>query len=163
MDTHHKTDMTRRGFLVQSGTATAGAALVTLIPLSPDSATSDEMAAAIKEVVGSAKLNPGKVTLDIPPLVENGNAVPMKVSVESPMTARDHVKAIHVFNERNPQPYVMNAYLGPRAGRASVSAHIKLRESQKLVAIAELSDGSFWTASANVIVTIAACVEDLTL
>lgn len=161
MDTLHKTDLTRRGFLARSGSATAGAALVTLLPLSPASATSDQMAAAIKEVVGSAKLNPGKVTLDIPPLVENGNTVPMKVSVESPMTASDHVKAIHVFNERNPQPYVMNATLGPRAGRASVSAHIKLRESQKLVAIAEFSDGSFWTASANVIVTIAACVEDL--
>ncbi len=154
MDTLHRTDVTRRGFL-------AGVALVTLIPAAPASATPDELAAAIKEVVGSARLNPGRVTLDIPPLVENGNTVPMKVSVESPMTAKDHVKAIHVFNERNPQPYVMNAYLGPRAGRASVSAHIKLRESQKLVAIAELSDGSFWTASANVIVTIAACVEDL--
>ncbi len=154
MDTLHRTDVTRRGFL-------AGVALVTLIPAAPASATPDELAAAIKELVGSAKLNPGRVTLDIPPLVENGNTVPMKVSVESPMTAKDHVKAIHVFNERNPQPYVMNAYLGPRAGRASVSAHIKLRESQKLVAIAELSDGSFWTASANVIVTVAACVEDL--
>ena len=154
MDTLHRTDVTRRGFL-------AGVALVTLIPAAPASATPDELAAAIKALVGSAKLNPGRVTLDIPPLVENGNTVPMKVSVESPMTAKDHVKAIHVFNERNPQPYVMNAYLGPRAGRASVSAHIKLRESQKLVAIAELSDGSFWTASANVIVTVAACVEDL--
>ena len=161
MDTRPWTDLTRRGFLARSGTATAGAALVTLIPLSSASATSDEMAAAIKEVVGGAKLNPGKVTLDIAPLVENGNAVPMKVVVESPMTEKDHVKAIHVFNERNPQPYVLNAYLGPRAGRANIATHIKLRESQKIVAIAELSDGSFWTANVNVIVTIAACVEDL--
>jgi sulfur-oxidizing protein SoxY len=149
--------LTRRSFLARSG---AGAALVTLLPFAAE-ATSDDLAAAIKEVVGSAKLNPGKVTLDIAPLVENGNTVPMKVVVDSPMSEKDHVKAIHVFNERNPQPYVLNAALGPRAGRANVATHIKLRESQKIVAIAELSDGSFWTASANVIVTIAACVEDL--
>ena len=149
--------LTRRSFLARSG---AGAALVTLLPFAAE-ATPDDLAAAIKEVVGSAKLNPGKVTLDIAPLVENGNTVPMKVVVDSPMTEKDHVKAIHVFNERNPQPYVLNATLGPRAGRANVATHIKLRESQKIVAIAELSDGSFWTASANVIVTIAACVEDL--
>jgi sulfur-oxidizing protein SoxY len=153
--------LTRRGFLARSGTAAAGAMLVTLAPLSPAEATPEDLATAIKEVVGSAKLNPGKVTLDIAPLVENGNAVPIKVAVESPMTEKDHVKAIHVFNERNPQPHVLNAYLGPRAGRANIATNIKLRESQKIVAIAELSDGSFWTTSANVIVTIAACVEDL--
>ena len=77
------------------------------------------------------------------------------------MTEKDHVKAIHVFNEKNPQPHVFNAYLGPRAGRAGVSAHIKLADSQKVVAVAELSDGTFWTASADVIVTIAACIEDV--
>ncbi|MBM3533753.1 MAG: SoxY-related AACIE arm protein [Alphaproteobacteria bacterium] len=145
--------LTRRRFL-------AGAAIVTLLPL-PVEAAPDDLAKAIKEVLGSAKLNTGKVTLDIAPLVENGNTVPMKVSVESPMTAKDHVKAIHVFNEKNPQPYVLNAVLGPRAGRASIATHIKLRESQKIVAIAELSDGSFWSAGTEVIVTIAACVEDL--
>jgi sulfur-oxidizing protein SoxY len=153
--------LTRRRFLARSGAATAGAALVTLLPLSSAEAMPDDLAAAIKEVAGSAKVNAGKVTLDIAPLVENGNTVPMKVSVESPMTEKDHVKAIHVFNERNPQPYVLNATLGPRAGRATLATHIKLRESQKIVAIAELSDGTFWSASANVIVTIAACVEDL--
>lgn len=153
--------LTRRRFLARSGVATAGAAVVTLLPISPAEATPDDLATAIKEVVGSAKLNPGKVTLDIAPLVENGNAVPMKVTVASPMTEKDHVKAIHVFNERNPQPHVLNATLGPRAGRAGIATHIKLRESQKIVAVAELSDGSFWTTSADVIVTIAACVEDL--
>ena len=154
--------LTRRRFLARSGIATAGAAFVTVLPLLPAQATAESLAAAIKEIVGSAKLNTGRVTLDIPPLVENGNTVPMKISVESPMTAKDHVKAIHVFNEKNPQPHVLNAYLGPRAGRASISAHIKLADSQKVVAIAELSDGSFWSASAEVIVTIAACTEEVT-
>lgn len=149
--------LNRRVFL---GTA-AGAALVTLVPVAPAEATPESLAAAIREVVGTAQLNLGKVTLDVPPLVENGNTVPLKVSVESPMTEKDHVKAIHVFNEKNPQPHVFNAYLGPRAGRAGVSAHIKLADSQKVVAVAELSDGTFWTASADVIVTIAACIEDV--
>ena len=56
----------------------------------------------------------------MPPLVENGNAVPLTVSVDSPMTEADHVKAIHVFNEKNPQPHVISVTLGPRAGRARV-------------------------------------------
>jgi sulfur-oxidizing protein SoxY len=146
---------TRRGFLA------GAAALVTLLPMTPAQATPDSLKAAIREVVGTAKLNAGKVTLDLPPLVENGNTVPLKVSVDSPMSAADHVKAIHVFNEKNPQPHVLNATLGPRAGRASIAAHIKLADSQRIVAIAELSDGSFWTASADVIVTIAACIEDV--
>lgn len=146
---------TRRGFLAGS------VALVALLPLTAANATPASLEAAIRQLVGGATLNVGKVTLDLPPLVENGNTVPLKVSVDSPMSAADHVRAIHVFNEKNPQPHVLNAYLGPRAGRASIAAHIKLADSQRIVAVAELSDGSFWTASADVIVTIAACIEDL--
>ena len=67
-----------------------------------------------------------------------------------------------VFNEKNPQPHVLNAYIGPRSGKAIVQAHIKLADSQRVVAIAELSDGTFWSASAEVIVTIAACTEEVT-
>jgi sulfur-oxidizing protein SoxY len=112
-------------------------------------------------VVGDARLNVGKVRLDIPPLVENGNTVPCTVTVESPMTAADHVKAIHIFAEKNPQPYVIGAALGPRAGRASVSTRIRLRDTQDVLAVAELSDGSFWSDRVNVIVTIGACLEDV--
>jgi sulfur-oxidizing protein SoxY len=145
---------TRRTFLV-------GSAAITLLPLASAHATPEALQAAIKEIVGSATLNEGRVTIDLPPLVENGNTVPITVSVESPMTEADHIKAIHVFNEKNPQPHVFNAWLGPRAGRAVVSTRIKLGDSQKIVAIAETSKGEFWTASADVIVTIAACVEDI--
>jgi sulfur-oxidizing protein SoxY len=99
------------------------------------------------------------VTLDLPPLSENGNVVPMTVAVESPMTQGDHVKAIHVFNEKNPQPHVISVHLGPRAGRASVSTRIKLADSQRITAVAQMSDGSFWSASIDVVVTLAACVE----
>ena len=145
--------MQRRTFL--TGVAVA------LLPFAAR-ATPEALAAAIKEVTGDAPLREGKVTLDVPPLVENGNTVPLTVSVESPMTSDDYVKAIHVFNEKNPQPHIFNAWLSPTNGRAVVATRIKLADAQKVVAIAETSKGEFWTAQAEVIVTIAACIEDIT-
>jgi sulfur-oxidizing protein SoxY len=101
------------------------------------------------------------MTLDMPPLIENGNAVPLTVSVDSPMTPDNYVKAIHVFNEKNPQPHVFNAWLSPVNGRATVATRIKLADTQKVIAVAETSKGEFLTASAEVIVTLAACIEDI--
>ncbi len=85
----------------------------------------------------------------------------MTVSVTSPMTADDYVKAIYVFNEKNPQPNIGNFHLGPQAGRAQVSTRIRLADSQKVTAIAQLSDGSFWSTSVDVVVTLAACTEEV--
>jgi sulfur-oxidizing protein SoxY len=136
------------------------AGAITAIPFAAH-ATPEALAAAIKEMTGGAPLREGKVTLDIPPLVENGNAVPLTVKVESPMTADDHVKAIHVFNEKNPQPHVFNAWLSPANGQARIATRIKLADSQKVVAVAETSRGEFWSAHTDVIVTIAACIEDI--
>jgi len=140
----------------------AGAAVITVLPFASARATPEAMAAAIKEVTGGATPRSGRVTLDIPPLVENGNTVPLTVTVESPMTEGDFVKAIHVFNEKNPQPHVFNAWLSPRNGKAVVGTRIKLADAQKVVAIAQTSKGEFFSASADVIVTIAACIEDIT-
>ena len=81
------------------------------------------------------------------------------MSVASPMTETDHVEGIHIFNQKNPQPYVAAFHLGPRAGKASVATRIRLADSQKVIAIARLADGSFWSDSADVIVTLAACTE----
>lgn len=144
--------MLRRSFL-------AGA--VTILPFAAH-ATPEALAAVIQEVTGGTPLRDGKVTLDIPPLIENGNAVPLTVKVDSPMTADNHVKAIHVFNEKNPQPHVFNAWLSPANGQARIATRIKLADTQKVVAIAETSTGEFWSAHADVIVTIAACIEDIT-
>ena len=107
-----------------------------------------------------APIRKGRVELDVPPLVENGNTVSLVVAVDSAMTATDYVKTIHVFNEKNPQPYVIAVHLGPRAGTAIIATRIRLADSQTVTAIAEMSDGTFWSASADVIVTIAACVEE---
>jgi sulfur-oxidizing protein SoxY len=149
---------TRRQFLALTGSAVVlGAA-----PIATSAeATPALLAGAIRDVVGTAVVRTGKVKLDVPPLVENGNTVPLTVSVASPMTAEDHVKSIHVFNEKNPQPNVGNFVLGARAGRAQVSTRIRLADSQKIVAIAKLSDGSFWSASVDVVVTLAACTEEV--
>jgi sulfur-oxidizing protein SoxY len=155
-----KTDQspTRRTVLAGAGAAGALGAAV-LLQVRPAAATPEKMQAAIKSVVGEAPVRKGRVTLDIPPLVENGNTVAMTVSVESPMTETDHVKVIHVFNEKNPQANVIDAYFGPRAPRAVFSSRIRLADTQTLVAIAEMNDGSFWSDQIDVIVTLAACLE----
>ncbi|HZB39178.1 MAG TPA: SoxY-related AACIE arm protein [Beijerinckiaceae bacterium] len=126
----------------------------------PSQAMPATMKEAIAEVTGLAEIKRGRVKLDIPPLVENGNTVPCTVSVESPMTAEDHVKAIHVFSEKNPQPNVISVHLGPRAGRAVVSTRIRLADTQTVMAIAEMSDGSFWSDRLDVLITLGACLED---
>jgi len=137
----------------------AGAGALSLIVARPARATPESMAGAIRAFVGEAQVQKGKVTLDIPALVENGNSVPLKITVDSPMTAQDFVKTIAVFNERNPQPNIAHFHLSPRAGRAMVSTRIRLGDSQTIVAIAELSDGTFWSGSAELVVTLPACVE----
>src|SRR5262245_64948410 len=99
----------------------------------PAAATPAGLKAAMAMVIGDAKLNVGRVRMEIPPLVENGNTVPCTVTVESPLTPQDYVKAIHVFNEKNPQANVISAKLGPRAGRASVATRIRLSDTQTVV------------------------------
>ena len=152
---------TRRRFLALTGSAAAIGALPVAIRVRPAEATPEMMASAIRAVTNGATVQSGKVKLDIPPLVENGNSVPMTVSVTSPMTATDYVKSIHVFNEKNPQPNLGNFYLNPRAGRAQVATRVRLADSQKIIAIAQLSDGSFWSTTADVVVTLAACTEEV--
>jgi len=151
-------DLTRRAAL--TGAAASGAGLLVLHSTRPASATPEAMRAVMRAITGDAPVRKGRVQLDLPPLVENGNTVPMTVSVESPMTARDHVTAIHVLNEKNPQPYVVTVHLDHRAGKAAFSTRIKLGDTQRVVGLAKMSDGSFWIGEQDVIVTIASCLEN---
>ena len=128
-------------------------------PSSAPGASTETLEQAIAAYTGGAAPKRGRVKLDIAPLVENGNTVPITVSVESPMSESDHVAAITVLNEKNPQREVITCRLGPRAGRAVVSSRIRLATSQTLVAIAQMNDGSFWSDRVDVIVTLAACIE----
>jgi len=147
--------VTRRAML----TGVAGTAACATLLVRPAGATPATMKAAIRRIIGEQPVRKGRVTLDIPPLVENGNTIAMSVRVESPMTGTDYVKAVHVFNEKNPQPDIISVHLGPRAGKAAFATRIRLADSQNVVAIAEMSDGSLWSGDADVIVTIAACLE----
>lgn len=146
-------DLKRRRLLAGS------AALGMMVLTRPAGATPDQLEAAIREWTGGVAPTPGRVRFDIATLVDNGNAVPVTVSVDSPMTAADHVTAIAIFNQRNPQRDVARFTLGPRAGRASVSTRIRLATSQKLTAVARMSNGSIWSQTVDVVVTLAACIE----
>ncbi len=149
-----------RRHILQAAGALAGSAAALRLSIRPARATPEMMQDAIRAAIGEAPVKKGKVKLDLPPIVENGNSVPCTVAVESPMTATDYVKAIHVFNEKNPQPNVISVKLGPRAGRATFSTRIRLADSQTVTAIAEMSDGSCWSDDIDVIVTLAACLEE---
>jgi sulfur-oxidizing protein SoxY len=139
----------------------AGAAGLLALLLRPAGATPEALQAAVRAFTGGARVQtaPGRVLLDIAPLVENGNTVPVTVSVQSPMTAADHVQRIALFNERNPQPEVAVFHLSPRSGRAVVSTRMRLATSQQVLAVAVMSDGSVWQQAVDVVVTLAACIE----
>ena len=121
--------------------------------------TTTTLAGVVRQWAGNSPLKEGRIELEIAPLVENGNAVPITVRLASPMTAADHVQEIVVYNERNPQREVVRFTFGPAAAKSEASARIRLATSQQLVALARLSDGSQWANYVNVIVTLAACVE----
>ena len=114
---------------------------------------------AIAKIIGSNTIRDGRVKLVIPPLVESGNLVVLKLSVESPMTANDYVKAVHVIAEGNPLPNIFAAYFTPRSGRAELTTRVRLADSQRVWAIAQMSDGSFWRGYADTLVTLSACTE----
>jgi sulfur-oxidizing protein SoxY len=148
--------MSRRSLL-------AVAVAIVVLPLSAGNAlaTPESMAEAMDEALGkAAPIKVGRVKLELPELAENGNSVPLKISVESPMTAGDHVKMIYVFSEKNPVSNVVRFHLGPRSGVARVQTSIRLAGTQRITAVARMSDGSLWSGGADVIVTQAACLDE---
>lgn len=149
-------NITRRRFIA----ALTGLATAPLLPARKASAAIESLAPVIAKVTGGAPLREGRVKLDIPLLADNGNSVPLKVSVESPMSASDHVRSITLLSERNPRPIMATFYLGPQAGRAEVTTRVRLNGTQRLLAVAQLSDGSYWSGSAEVVVTESACLDE---
>lgn len=143
----------RRELLIATG---AGAALLVARPAT---GTPEALREAMNAFTGGVAPRTGRVRLELAELVENGNAVPVTVNVQSPMTETDHVRRIALFTERNPDPGVAVFHLSPRNGRASVSTRMRLATSQQVVALAMMSDGSCWQAAMDVVVTLAACVE----
>jgi sulfur-oxidizing protein SoxY len=150
--------ISRREFVITAATAAGAVGFSCLARRA--SATPEAMQEAIRKVTGGAPVRQGRVRLDIAPLIDNGNAVPLTVAIDSPMTPAEHVKAIHVFAPLNPLPNVLSAYLGARSGRAQVSTRVRVADSQTLIAIAQMNDGSFWSEAVSVVVTLPACAEE---
>ena len=143
--------MKRRDFLAGAAAlALPGGALAQVDPLDP----------LVRALANGAPVRKGKVTLVLPQLADNGNSVPIRITVDSPMTAADHVKSIHLYSERNPVPNMANFYLGPRAGKAEINSRVRLAGSQRVTAVAKLSDGSFWYDAAPIVVTLSACLDE---
>ena len=148
--------MKRRAFIA------TGAAFVTTFVVRPAAALaqSDVLTPMVKAYAAGATVREGRVKFDIAPLVDNGNSVPIEITVESPMTQAQHVVGIVVFNEKNPQNDVVQFTLTPFSGRARVATRMRLAVTQQLVAVAKMNDGSCWTHTVDVLVTIASCIEE---
>jgi sulfur-oxidizing protein SoxY len=146
----------RRRFM----TALAGlAALPMLPPARAQQQEANDLAPLIAKLTRGKRVNEGRVKVDTPPLADNGHSVPLTLSVDSPMTATDHVVAITLLSERNPRPVIATYHLGPRSGKAAIATRVRLNGTQRLLAIARMSDDSFWSGSAEVIVTESACLD----
>jgi len=143
----------RRGFVA------AGVALITTTALFGTAAKAafPEVEAAMKDILGDRTAEEGRISLDLPEIAENGNTVPLTVEVESPMTDDDHVTAVHIFADGNPLPNVAKMNFTPRSGEAVASTRIRLAQTQKIHAVAEMSDGSVFMAAREVKVTIGGC------
>jgi len=137
----------------------ASLAAASLLPSRAARAQADPFAALLKQVTGGATVRLGRVTVDTPRLADNGHSVPLTVSVESPITAADHVRSITLLSERNPRPLMATFHLGPKAGRAEVTTRVRLNGTQRVLAVAHLSDGSYWSGTAEVEVTESACLD----
>jgi sulfur-oxidizing protein SoxY len=118
-----------------------------------------ELDRAINRILKDVKIREGRVTVDVPALADNGNSVACVISVDSPMTEADHVRAVHLFLARNPRPFALSAYLTPRSVRARIETRIRLAGSQRVYAVAQMSDGSCWSGAVDVTVTVSACVD----
>jgi sulfur-oxidizing protein SoxY len=149
--------MKRRSFLRRAGAALAAASLpVRAQVLLPRR----DIAPLIAAVTGGARPESGGVQVELPVLAENGNSIPMRIVVTSPMTEADHVRAIHVFAERNPRAQIAAFHLGPRSGRAEIATRIRLAGTQRVVVLASLSGGRYRVGEAEVVVTSAACLDE---
>ena len=147
----------RREFVLGAAAAAAVAALLADVRLAAAQEKAPTYEEALKKLLGEAKPEEGKITLELPEIAENGNTVPFTVSVESPMTDKEYVKAVHVLSTGNPQPAVASFRFTPDSGRASVASRMRLAKTQDVVSIAELSDGRFLIGKRNVKVTIGGC------
>ena len=145
--------MSSRRLFISSMTA------ICLSPWNRAQASPSDAQQVISKIIGNQSVKTGRIYFELPPLVENGNLVAVKCSVQSPMTANDYVKVIHMIAEGNPLPNVVSCYFTPLSGKAEFSTRIRLADSQRVWVLAQMSNGEFWRTSANTVVTLSACTE----
>ena len=119
-----------------------------------------DIAPLVQKLTGGKAAEKGGIEVELPQIAENGNSVPLRIRVASPMTAQDHVSALHVIAERNPRPLVASFHLGPQSGKADVATRVRLAGTQRVTVLAALSGGGFRIAEAEVLVTSAACLDE---
>ncbi|HUN51837.1 MAG TPA: thiosulfate oxidation carrier protein SoxY [Candidatus Sulfotelmatobacter sp.] len=145
----------RRRILVTA--AAGGFAAVAETLLARAALATPAQAAALLAQLGKGKPREGRVNLTAPAIAENGNTVPLTIDVESPMTPKDYVKVVRIVADGNPNPGVATFHFSPVNGRAQVQLRCRLAQSEKLIVVAEMSDGSLWTTARAVKVTIGGC------
>lgn len=144
---------TRREVLVGA----AGFAAIVALPAGPLLASGSEVDELIKKVAGEKKVAEGRISLDLPNIAENGLVVPLNFDVESPMTAEDHVKAVHIFADGNPNPHVADYTFTPLSPKAAAQLRIRLAKTQAITALAVMSNGEIFSTRKEVKVTIGGC------
>ena len=149
--------MNRRGAL---STVAATLAAAALPARAQKFQPAQDITPLLMQVTGGAVPREEGVAIELPQIAENGNSVPMRVKIASPMTPDDHVKAIHIYAERNPRPHVATFHLGPQSGRAEIATRVRLAGTQKVTALAQLSGGRFVVGRMEVLVTSAACLDE---
>ena len=146
------TDRSRREVLALGAGALALAGAV-----APAAATPPEAAAEIAKFTGGKPTTKGKITIDLPEIAENGNTVPLTITVDSPMTADDHISDILVVADGNPRPGLATFHLSPMSGRAEAATRIRLAATENIIVVAKTSKGQFLTEQKPVKVTIGGC------
>jgi sulfur-oxidizing protein SoxY len=144
---------TRRAFLASTGIVSIASALSPLASATPEDADQ-----AIRDIFGDRPINKGKVTVTLPPIAENGNSVPVGITVDSPMTDESFVEQIVVLSPRNPIATIARFHLGPHTGRAEISTRVRMAGTQTLRVVAEMNDGTLWSGTGSTYVTLAACI-----
>ena len=145
--------MPRRELLKLSA---AGALALAVAPF-PAQATPEGALEAIEKIIGEKAPKTGKIKLILPQIAEDGGTVPLTVSVDHAMKPDDYVKAVHIFTDGNPQPEVANYFFGPHNGKAQVSIRLRLIRTQKVIALAEMSNGDVYIERRQIKVTIGGC------
>ena len=141
------------------------AAVAPLLPLSLHAAPAhaqtepEPVVAAFNAFLAGRKPGTGRLQLDIPRIADNGNVVPVRILMPGPFAAGAELRTIHLFSEKNPVPQMAVFHFPVAVPRVEVESRVRMAGSQRVAAVATLADGSIHTATADIVVTVSACLD----